>query len=76
MAKKRYSPEQIIQCLREVEIHTFEGKTIATSIILEGPNKHIIARGKNMVDSSQARRSVLRHRERKKLKNDLKMVID
>ena len=29
MAKKRYSPEQIIQSLREVEILTFEGKTIA-----------------------------------------------
>ena len=32
MAKKRYSPEQIIQCLREVEIHTSEGKTIAQSV--------------------------------------------
>ena len=29
MAKKRYSVEQIIQLLREVEIHTSEGKTIA-----------------------------------------------
>ena len=29
MAKKRYSPEQIIQSLREVEILTFVGKTIA-----------------------------------------------
>ena len=29
MAKKRYSAEQIIQFLREVEIHTSEGKTIA-----------------------------------------------
>ena len=29
MAKKRYSAEQIIQLLREVEIHTSEGKTIA-----------------------------------------------
>ena len=32
MAKKRYSPEQIIQSLREVEIHTSEGKTIAQSV--------------------------------------------
>ena len=32
MAKKRYSPEPIIQCLREVEIHTSEGKTIAQSV--------------------------------------------
>ena len=29
MAKKRYSVEQIIQLLREVEIHTSEGKTLA-----------------------------------------------
>ena len=29
MAKKRQSTEQIIQFLREVEIHTSEGKTIA-----------------------------------------------
>ena len=28
MSKKRYSAEQIIQLLREVEIHTSEGKTI------------------------------------------------
>ena len=32
MAKKRYSPEQIIQSLREEEIHTSEGKTIAQSV--------------------------------------------
>ena len=32
MAKKRYSPEQIIQSLREVEIHTSEGKTISQSV--------------------------------------------
>ena len=32
MAKKRYIPEQIIQSLREVEIHTSEGKTIAQSV--------------------------------------------
>ena len=29
MAKKSYSAEQIIQLLREVEIHTSEGKTVA-----------------------------------------------
>ena len=32
MAKKRYSPEQIIQSFRELEIHTSEGKTIAQSV--------------------------------------------
>ena len=31
MAKKRYSAEQIIQLLREVEIHTSEGKAISQS---------------------------------------------
>ena len=31
MAKKRYRTEQIIQLLREVEIHTSEGKTISQS---------------------------------------------
>ena len=36
MAKKRYSPEQIIQSLREVEIHTSEGKTIAQSVLHTG----------------------------------------
>jgi len=29
MAKKRFSPEQIIHRLREVEIHTSEGKSMA-----------------------------------------------
>ena len=29
MAKKRYIADQIIQLLREVEIHTSEGKTIS-----------------------------------------------
>ena len=29
MARKKYSAEQIIQFLSEVEIHTSEGKTIA-----------------------------------------------
>jgi len=32
MAKKRFSPEQITQNLREVEIHTSEGKTTAQSV--------------------------------------------
>ena len=32
MAKKIFSPEQMIQSLREEEIHTSEGKTIAKSV--------------------------------------------
>ena len=31
MAKKRYTAEQIIHLLREVEIHTSQGKTLAQS---------------------------------------------
>ena len=36
MVKKRYSAEQIIQLLREVEIQTPEGKTIAQAVRLIG----------------------------------------
>ena len=32
MTKKRYSPEQVIQSLREAEIHTSEVKIIAQSV--------------------------------------------
>ena len=32
MAKKRYSAEQIIQLLREVEIHTSEGKILGQAL--------------------------------------------
>ena len=32
MAKKSFSPEQIIQIFQEIEIHTSEGKTIAQSV--------------------------------------------
>ena len=44
MAKKRYSPEQIIQSLREVEIHTSEGKTIAQSVRHIGVTEQIYYR--------------------------------
>ncbi|MBN2472639.1 MAG: transposase [Anaerolineae bacterium] len=36
MARKRYSPEEIIQVLREVEIHTSQGKTVAEAVRQQG----------------------------------------
>lgn len=39
MAKKRFSAEQIIQLLGEVEIHTSEDKTISQTNIPLGPLK-------------------------------------
>ena len=66
MAKKRYSPEQIIQSLREVEIHTSEGKTIAQSVRHIGVTKQTYYRWRKiMVDSAQARRNVLKNWKRK-----------
>ena len=66
MTKKRDSPEQIIQCLREVEIHTSEGKTIAQLVRHLGVTKQTYnGCRKNMVDSAKARRSVLRYWKRK-----------
>ena len=65
MAKKRYSPEQIIQSLREVEIHTSEGKTIAQSVRHIGVTEQTyFVGGEYMVDSAQARRSVLKQWKR------------
>jgi len=32
MARRRYTPEEIIQVLREVEIHTSQGKTVAEAV--------------------------------------------
>ena len=67
MAKKRYSPEQIIQSLREEEIHIFEGKTIAQSVRHIGVTEQtfFIAGGRNMVDSAQSRQSILKNWKRK-----------
>ena len=36
MARKRYTPEAIIQVLREVEIHTSQGKTVAEAVKQQG----------------------------------------
>jgi putative transposase len=36
MARKRYSPEEIIEVLREVEIHTSQGKTVAEAVKQQG----------------------------------------
>jgi len=50
MAKKRYSPEQIIQSLREVEIHTSEGKIIAQSVRQIGVNEQTYYRWRKKYD--------------------------
>ena len=51
MANKRYSVEQIIQLLREVEIHTFEGKTIDQAARQIGFTEQTFFKGgKNTVD--------------------------
>lgn len=36
MARKRYTPEEIIEVLREVEIHTSQGKTGAEAVKQQG----------------------------------------
>ena len=36
MARKRYTPEEIIQVLREVEIHTSQGKRVAEAVKQQG----------------------------------------
>ena len=66
MAKKKYSPEQIIQSLREVEIHTSEGKTIAQSVRHIGVIEQTYYRWRKEYGGfSIGRRSVLRHWKRK-----------
>ena len=59
MAKKRYSPEQIIQSLRELEIHTSEGKIIAQSVRQIGVTEQIYYRWRKKYDgfsTGQAKR--------------------
>ena len=51
MAKKRYSAEQIIQLLREVEIHTSEGKTIAQAARQIGVTEQNLGRSCSMLRS-------------------------
>ena len=50
MAKKRFSPEQSIQSLRELEIHTSEGKIIAQSVRHIGVTEQIYYRWKKKYD--------------------------
>ncbi len=46
MAKKRHTAEQIIHLLREVEIHTSEGKTIAQAARRIGVTEQIYYRSR------------------------------
>jgi len=47
MAKKSFSPEQIIQSLRDLEIHTSEVKTIAQSVRHIGVTEQTYYRWRN-----------------------------
>ena len=51
MAKKRYSAEQIIQLLREVEIHISESKVIAQAARQIGVTKQNSGTSYSMVKS-------------------------
>ena len=70
MAKKRYSPEQIIQSLREVEIHTSEGKTIAQSVRHIGVTEQTYYRRKEYggFSTGQAKRFKELEKENSRLK--------
>ena len=71
MAKKRYSPEQIIQCLREVEIHTSEGKTLAQSVRHIGVTEQTYYRWRKeygVFSTGQAKRFKAMEKENSRLK--------
>ena len=76
MAKKRYSPEQIIQSLREVEIHKSEGKTIAQSVLHIGVTEQTYYRWRKEYDGfspGQAQRNKALEKENSRLK---RFVVD
>ena len=71
MAKKRYSPEQIIQSLREVEIHKSEGKTIAQSVLHIGVTEQTYYRWRKEYggfSTGQAKRLKAMEKESSRLK--------
>ena len=71
MAKKRYIPEQIIQSLREVEIHTSEGKTIAQSVRHIGVTEQTYYRWRKKYggfSTDQAKRFKVLEKENSRLK--------
>jgi len=71
MAKKRYSAEQIIQLLREVEIHTSEGKTVARAARQIGVTEQTYYRWRKEyggLNTGQAKRLKALEKENSRLK--------
>lgn len=71
MARKRYTPEEIIQVLREVEIHTSQGKTVAEAVKLQGIAEQTYYRWRREyggMDKSEVRRLKELERENARLK--------
>ena len=71
MAKKSYSAEQIIQLLREVEIHTSEGKTVARTARQIGMTEQTYYRWRKEyggLNTGQAKRLKALEKENSRLK--------
>ena len=71
MARKRYTPEEIIQVLREVEIHTSQGKTVAEAVKQQGIAEQTYDRWRREyggMDKSEVRRLKELERENARLK--------
>lgn len=71
MARKRYTPEEIIQVLREVEIHTSQGKTVAEAVKQQGIAEQTYYRWRREyggMDKSEVRRLKELERENARLK--------
>lgn len=71
MARKRYSPEEIIQVLREVEIHTSQGKTVAEAVKQQGIGEQTYYRWRREyggMNKSEVRRLKELERENARLK--------
>ena len=71
MARKRYTPEEIIQVLREVEIHTSQGKTVAEAVKQQGIAEQTYYRWRREyggMDKSEVRRLKELERENTRLK--------
>lgn len=71
MARKRYTPEEIIEVLREVEIHTSQGKTVAEAVKQAGIAEQTYYRWRREyggMDKSEVRRLKELERENARLK--------
>ena len=76
MAKKRYSAEQIIQLLREVEIHASEGKSISQASRQIGVTEQTYYRWRKEyggLNTGQAKRLKNLEKENSRLK---RLVVD